>query len=276
MDCETSQLCRLYQHEHRISSGTYATKPKLSRSVKATIADFVLNDMKPARIRNKLIDKLELTTDTVPALKQIQNFVYNYKRSKLSNTDLVEEMVEIAAGSAFWEHLCDTTAFTFGYELDDDGQPVLGDDSDENRLVIGVTTKFMLRAANRIPRNFVFHMDATFNLVLYGYPLTVSGISDSSASSTQSHFSSHHKEQMFSDKMRLNSEGSEEALCTVLKGHQHGAPSLDCISKFLGETATSAYSDIENEAADEGEQATVGTAFNFFWAVLVDPQMRML
>ncbi|KAF4040845.1 hypothetical protein GN244_ATG06887 [Phytophthora infestans] len=69
VSCETSQLCHFYQLEHHVSSGGQSTRPKLSREVKATIQDLVLQDVKPARIRNELIDRLTLTADTQPALK---------------------------------------------------------------------------------------------------------------------------------------------------------------------------------------------------------------
>ncbi|KAF1784453.1 hypothetical protein GQ600_7877 [Phytophthora cactorum] len=52
--------------------------------------------------------------------------------------------------------------FTFGYPLDDDGAPALGDGSDDDPLVIGITSTFLLNAAAWDPNAFVFHMDATF------------------------------------------------------------------------------------------------------------------
>ncbi|KAF4033465.1 hypothetical protein GN244_ATG14615 [Phytophthora infestans] len=69
--------------KHHVFSGGQSKRPKLSREVNATIQDLVLLDVKPAHIRNKLIDRLTLTADTLSALKQIQNFVYNYKKTKL-------------------------------------------------------------------------------------------------------------------------------------------------------------------------------------------------
>eukprot|EP00644_Phytophthora_capsici_P000281 jgi/Phyca11/100115/e_gw1.4.1084.1 len=159
VSCETSQLCHFYQHEHHVSSSGQSKRPKLSREIKATIQDLVLQDVKPARIRNELIDRLTLTADMLPALKQIQNF--------------------IAADCPYLDLLRDAATFSFGYEVDSDNRPVLGDGSDDDPLVIGITTKFLLRAANRDPNKFVFHMDATFKLVLCGYPLMVCGISDS-------------------------------------------------------------------------------------------------
>ncbi|ETM31275.1 hypothetical protein PPTG_18827 [Phytophthora nicotianae INRA-310] len=82
----------------------------------------------------------------------------------MKNTDVVEDMEEIAAESQSFDDLPDTTPFTFGYPLDEDGAPDLGDGSDAEPLVIGVTTKFLLKVATWDPDTFVFHKDATFKL----------------------------------------------------------------------------------------------------------------
>ncbi|KAG3091407.1 hypothetical protein PC122_g7002 [Phytophthora cactorum] len=146
--------------------------------MKAAIRELVVKDGKPARIRNELVDSFTLSTGAVPALKQIQNFVYNYRRSTMKNTDIVEDMEEIAAESQLSNDLPDTTLFTIGYPLDEDGAPELGDGSDDDPLVIGITTQFLLKAAAWDPDVFVVHMDATFKLVTYAYPVIVCGISD--------------------------------------------------------------------------------------------------
>ncbi|KUF80151.1 hypothetical protein AM587_10000926 [Phytophthora nicotianae] len=96
----------------------------------------------------------------------------------MKNTDDVEDIEEIAAESQCSDDLPDTTPFTFGYPLDEDGTPDLGDGSDDEPLVIGATTKFLLEVATWDPDTFVFHKDATFELVTCGYPFIVCGISD--------------------------------------------------------------------------------------------------
>ncbi|KAG3114950.1 hypothetical protein PI124_g5239 [Phytophthora idaei] len=141
--------------------------------MKAAIREIVEKDVKPARIRNELVDSFTLSTGAVPALKQIQNFVYNYRRSTMKNTDVVEDMEEIAAGSQLSDDLPDTTPFTCGYPLNEDGTPELGDGSDDDSLVIGITTQFLLKGAAWDPDVFVFHMDATFKLATCAYPVIV-------------------------------------------------------------------------------------------------------
>ncbi|KAG2773303.1 hypothetical protein PC116_g30390 [Phytophthora cactorum] len=95
----------------------------------------------------------------------------------MKNTNVVEDMEEIAAEAQLTNELPDTTPFTFEYPLDD-GAPELGGGSEDDPLVIGITSTFLLKAAAWDPGTFVFHMDATFKLVTCAYPVIVCGISD--------------------------------------------------------------------------------------------------
>ncbi|KAG2763547.1 hypothetical protein PC129_g13029 [Phytophthora cactorum] len=178
LTCERSKQSHLYQHDQHFAASAPNQRPQLSLAMKAAIRELVEKDVKPSRIRNELVDSFTLSTGAVPALKQIQNFVYNYRRSTIMNTNVVEDMEEITAGSQLFDDLRDTTPFTFGYPLDEDGAPELGDGSDDDPLVIGITTQFLLKAAARDPDVFVFHMDATFMLVTCAHQVIVCGISD--------------------------------------------------------------------------------------------------
>ncbi|ETK71346.1 hypothetical protein F441_21888 [Phytophthora nicotianae CJ01A1] len=74
----------------------------------------------------------------------------------MKNTDVVEDMEEIAAESQSFDDLPDTTPFTFGYPLDEDGAPDLGDGSDAEPLVIGVTTNSYSKWPRGIPTHLSF------------------------------------------------------------------------------------------------------------------------
>ncbi|KAF4133616.1 hypothetical protein GN958_ATG16953 [Phytophthora infestans] len=145
LTCERTKQSHLYQHDDHVSAPDLG--PQLSLKMKAAIRELVTTDVKPARIRNELVDSFTLLTGAVRALKQIQHFVYSYRRNKMKNTDGVEDMEETAAESQFSDDLPDITPFTFGYPLDEDGAPDLGDIGDDEPLVIGVTTQFLLKAA---------------------------------------------------------------------------------------------------------------------------------
>ncbi|KAG6957447.1 hypothetical protein JG688_00010971, partial [Phytophthora aleatoria] len=79
--------------------------------VKAAIRELVEKDVKSARIRNEPVDSFTLSTGAVFDPNQIQNFVYNYRRRSMKNTDVVEDMEEIAAGAQLTDELPDTAVY---------------------------------------------------------------------------------------------------------------------------------------------------------------------
>ncbi|KAG3006937.1 hypothetical protein JG687_00017969 [Phytophthora cactorum] len=79
--------------------------------MKAAIRELVEKDVKSARIRNEPVDSFTLSTCAVPDPNQIQNFVYNYRQRSLKNTDVVQDMEEIAAGAQLTDELPDTAVY---------------------------------------------------------------------------------------------------------------------------------------------------------------------
>ncbi|ETP16496.1 hypothetical protein F441_08920 [Phytophthora nicotianae CJ01A1] len=69
---------------------------------------------------------------------------------------------------------------TFPQEVDISVKCFLGDGSDDKPFVVGVTTKSLLRSANRDPASVILHVDATFQLDQVSYPVIVWGLSDGS------------------------------------------------------------------------------------------------
>eukprot|EP00644_Phytophthora_capsici_P001419 jgi/Phyca11/104905/e_gw1.10.341.1 len=96
------------------------------------------------------------------------------------NTDSVDDVISLAKESHYSPELDDLTAFSFGYKLNNDGNPVLGEGNDEDPFILAFSTKYMLRQLDRSPGEFVFHMDVTFKLTTKEFPLFVCGISDAS------------------------------------------------------------------------------------------------
>uniref|UniRef100_H3GH81 MULE transposase domain-containing protein n=1 Tax=Phytophthora ramorum TaxID=164328 RepID=H3GH81_PHYRM len=56
--------------------------------------------------------------------------------------------------------------------------PVVGNGSEAKPFVVGISTKKLLRQADRDPSSFVLHIDATYKLTQVGYPVVVVGVSD--------------------------------------------------------------------------------------------------
>ncbi|ETO75361.1 hypothetical protein F444_09020 [Phytophthora nicotianae P1976] len=69
---------------------------------------------------------------------------------------------------------------TFPREVDISVKCFLGDGSDDRPFVVGVTTKSLLRSANRDPASVILHVDATFQLDQVSYPVIVCGLCDGS------------------------------------------------------------------------------------------------
>ncbi|KAF4032843.1 hypothetical protein GN244_ATG15249 [Phytophthora infestans] len=68
---ERTYLVHLYQHDDHFAVSSPDLRQQLSLKLKAAIRELVAKDVKPARIRNKLVDSFTLSTGAVPALKQI-------------------------------------------------------------------------------------------------------------------------------------------------------------------------------------------------------------
>jgi hypothetical protein len=68
----------------------------------------------------------------------------------------------------FHSHLCGKTT----------QRPIVGNGCDGNPFVVGVSTKKLLRQADRDPSTFVLHINATYKLTQVGYPVVVVGVSD--------------------------------------------------------------------------------------------------
>jgi hypothetical protein len=71
-------------------------------------------------------------------------------------------------------------AFTFTWELDDTGKPVIGNGSDEKPFLVGLSTKALMLRLMVPPDSFILHVDATYKLSQCGYPVLGVGVSDRS------------------------------------------------------------------------------------------------
>ena len=73
------------------------------------------------------------------------------------------------------EDLEDDDAFFFNVQFGDDGEVDLGDGSDEKHLRICMTSRKLM---SNIESKGVHHIDGTYRITIYGYPLIVYGVSD--------------------------------------------------------------------------------------------------
>ncbi|ETP44455.1 hypothetical protein F442_08951 [Phytophthora nicotianae P10297] len=106
--------------------------------------------------------KFVMVLQDLPSLSTIQNFVQHYSRTHLTRNDRVDDIRKWIHERAFTGEEGLAQPFTYAWDLDADGKPVVGNGSDEP------------------PASLILHVDATYKLNDRGYPAIVVGISDCS------------------------------------------------------------------------------------------------
>jgi hypothetical protein len=115
-----------------------------------------------------------------PTHRQVSAYVKDYRKNHgTKNT--------IASAATFWRtyalhaDITNNTPFVFGYKSDEDGFPHVGNGSDEDPLIFGVSSNALLIKCLEF-RDFdnfgLFRADATFKLSNLSYPVITCGFSD--------------------------------------------------------------------------------------------------
>ncbi|KAK1935468.1 hypothetical protein P3T76_000457 [Phytophthora citrophthora] len=128
----------------------------------------------------RYVAKFDTVLQDLPSLCSVQNFVHHYSRTHLKRNDRVDDLRMWIHERAFTGREELSQPFTYAWDLDGDGKPVVGNGSEERPFVVGLTTKTLMLRLMRPPESFVLHVDATYKLNYRGYPVIVIGISDSS------------------------------------------------------------------------------------------------
>uniref|UniRef100_H3GHY2 MULE transposase domain-containing protein n=1 Tax=Phytophthora ramorum TaxID=164328 RepID=H3GHY2_PHYRM len=179
--CLESQHVSIFEYgDHNSEVSTPPTRKKLSATQKAVCRELAENHLRPMRIRHALARKFATPLEELPTLKTVQNFVNHHGRTEMQNHDRVAELRS-------WIHECAydgselmNQVFTFTWELDDTGKPVIGNGSDEKPFLVGLSTKALMLRLIVPPDSFILHVDATYKLSQCGYPVLVVGVSDRS------------------------------------------------------------------------------------------------
>lgn len=175
MQCLSLSKCVIYSlNEHEIVAVSAPieeqTKIKmrrgLSHSTKEAI-ETILNE-KNLRVPNKIYIELTKNKDKYklnyyPNLHQIQNYL-KYRRVRcddINNINGVEEYVN--------SQTCFSSSDVIFFGSD------FGDGTDEKHFHLGITTKALL---GNIHKSEIFHIDATYKIIKYNFPLIVFGCSD--------------------------------------------------------------------------------------------------
>ncbi|ETO65762.1 hypothetical protein F444_16971 [Phytophthora nicotianae P1976] len=124
-----------------------------------------------------------LDENSLPTLSVVQMFVRSYAASHLRNNDILASVTAKIREAALTYNEEGGEAFTFAWENDADGRLIVGNASDHEPFIIGVTTKMLLKRVDCDPGSFIFHIDATYNLCQVTYLVLVVRTSDKMRSS---------------------------------------------------------------------------------------------
>ncbi|EGZ12927.1 hypothetical protein PHYSODRAFT_316430 [Phytophthora sojae] len=163
--------------EHYTDIGS-PRKKKLSERQKQFCRELAAERLRPQRIRNVMARKVEAPLSSLPSLQTIQNFVNYYARTKLENHDHLKELQLWIHARAFCGTEAKCEPFTFSWEHDRAGKPVVGTGADTKPFLVGITTKVLIRRLTEPSANYILHLDATFKMTAKDFPVLVVGISD--------------------------------------------------------------------------------------------------
>ncbi|OWY96226.1 hypothetical protein PHMEG_00033559, partial [Phytophthora megakarya] len=178
LECSITKETTIHESGTHCSAVNDDRKTPLMETHKTYIREMTAQGIKPSRIRNSMPRKFGVDMGSLPSLPKVQNYAYHCKKTKLLNHVKHKDITEFVHKLEFSGHENETTAFTFGWTLDEFGKMFVGNGSDENPFVVGLSTKRLLRRLDRPINSFILHLDATFQLNQVDYPVIVCGISD--------------------------------------------------------------------------------------------------
>ncbi|ETP11504.1 hypothetical protein F441_12980 [Phytophthora nicotianae CJ01A1] len=178
--CQEAKTVTISELEKHFTAANPRRKPSITRAQRTFIHDMTRENLTPLRILHAMSRKFSLSLQDLPELRKVQNCVSHFRRTKLGGNDRFSNVAEHFAAASFTGSEAENEAFTFTRETDISGKCVVGDGSDDRPFVVGVTTKSLLRSANRDPASVILHVDATFQLDQVSYPVIVCGLSDGS------------------------------------------------------------------------------------------------
>lgn len=87
----------------------------------------------------------------------VQNYANVFCKMKMNNTDWFVDMEKLFHDHSYTGSKPETAAFTFATDYSEDGRVSIGDGFDKKPLVVGITTKRLLRRLDRPAQTLIFH-----------------------------------------------------------------------------------------------------------------------
>ncbi|KAE9248043.1 hypothetical protein PF004_g4031 [Phytophthora fragariae] len=147
LTCLQTHLISIYEFGEHTTDAAAPKRIKLTETQKAFCREMSENHLRPMRIRHALSRKFTTPLDALPSLKAVQNFVTHYARTYLENHDRVDELRKWIHARNYTGTEEITQPFTFGWELDGVGKPVVGNGSGERPFIIGIHVKIIYIAS---------------------------------------------------------------------------------------------------------------------------------
>uniref|UniRef100_H3GY82 MULE transposase domain-containing protein n=1 Tax=Phytophthora ramorum TaxID=164328 RepID=H3GY82_PHYRM len=178
--CLASKHVSIFESGAHSSATASPGRKKLSLAQKALCRDLAQNHLRPMRIRHALSRKFATPLDDLPPLKTVQNFVNHFGRTQMANHDRVQDLTAWIREHAYDGSETMTEPFTFAWDLDNAGLPIVGNGSDLKPFLVGITTKALMLRLMVPPESFILHLDGTYKMNQLDYPVLVVGVSDRS------------------------------------------------------------------------------------------------
>ncbi len=115
----------------------------------------------------KQLEKRKISS--LPTLKQIQNYLYHQRKAR-GDSNKLEDIQSHVNSRSYETRASNTDMFFFGADF--------GDGSDSDHFHLGFTSVALLKSCIENQHSKLFHLDATYKVLKYFYPLIVFGYTD--------------------------------------------------------------------------------------------------
>ncbi|KAG2818336.1 hypothetical protein PC111_g12344 [Phytophthora cactorum] len=160
MTCQQTLLVTIEEAYAHATPARSARKPVLTHAMKTVVMDWAAQGLKPKRIWNALVQRFDLNDTSTSTLVTVQRFVHHHVAERLGGSDLRDTVRRKVQETFFTGQEEETAAFTFTRRTNVNGNAVVGNGSNADPFVIGVSAKKLLRRADRDPASFILHSKA--------------------------------------------------------------------------------------------------------------------
>ncbi|ETO75078.1 hypothetical protein F444_09312 [Phytophthora nicotianae P1976] len=138
MDSGDSYIYDLGEH---FTASSSPKRARLSGTQKDFCRELAQQRLRPLRIQHAMARKFQLPANYLSPLAKVQNFCNHYSRRELDNYARLDDLTEWIHSRTYTGSEGEHDVFTFAWDMDQKGKPIVGDGSDEEPFVVGLTTK---------------------------------------------------------------------------------------------------------------------------------------